>query len=389
MNGTEKNESTDLESTLRLNEGDDSDSPNFVLIRSVALSGIFIILLIAALDAASEILIPFVIAYALSLLLSPVIGKMTRYRIPAPLSAALVMVAFIGLTFTALYHLYGPAEKWIERSPKIVSQLQAKINPILGTLTGAQQAASTVDDLMAGRTTDQSIKVEPVKVVVEGSDGQVQKLVDNISSTLGSIGIVVVLLYFLLAAGDKFLSKLVAAIPKFEDKKQAVSIIRDIQRDTSRYLIMRTLINIGLGCAVAFALYLLGMPNPLLWGAMAALLNFAPYVGPAISLGIISIAAVISMDSIAEALMVPAVVLIINIIEGEFISHHVIGKRLSLSPIVVFISIVFWGWLWGVPGALMAIPIIAAINVVFQHIDALRPFSNFISEANNTEANAK
>jgi predicted PurR-regulated permease PerM len=125
------------------------------------------------------------------------------------------------------------------------------------------------------------------------------------------------------------------------------------------------------------------MPNPILWGAMAAVLNFAPYVGPAISLGIITLAAIISMDTLTEAFFVPGVVLIINIIEGEFISHQVIGKRLALSPVVVFISIVFWGWLWGIAGALMAIPIIAAINVVCQKIDAFKPFSNFISESND------
>lgn len=359
-----------------------TDLPDRGWMRSFAIGGIFFILCVAALSAAADILIPMVIAYTLNLLLSPLISKMSKYRIPPPLSAAFVMIAFIGLTFTALYYLSGPVEQWVERSPKIVSELKAKIDPMLGSISGAQQAASSVDDIMAGRPTiNNAAEQTPLKVVVEGSTGKVERLLDNISSTLGSIGIVVVLLYFLLAAGDKFLSKLVATIPKFEDKKQAVSIIREIQRDTSHYLIVRTLINAGLGCCVAFALHFLGMPNPLLWGAIAALLNFAPYVGPAISLTIISIAAVISFDNVGDALVVPGVVLILNIIEGEFISHQIIGKRLSLSPVIVFVSIVFWGWLWGVPGALMAIPIIAAFNVVCQKVDSLKPLSTFISES--------
>ncbi len=379
----ENNEVSEPQPRLIAEKIPDENWPASILVRSISLSGIFLIMLVVSLHAAAEILIPIVIAYSLNLLLSPIISKMSEYRVPAPLSAGVVMVLFIGLAITALYNLSGPAEQWVERSPQIISEVKAKLKPIMSPISGAQEAASSVNDLMTGRDEKKTQQAQTVEVVLPGSQSRLEQLLERLSSTLGSIGIVVVLLYFLLAAGDKFLNKLVIAIDKLQDKKRAVSIIREIQRDTSRYLITRTLINIGLGCAVALALYLLGMPNPILWGAMAAVLNFAPYVGPAISLGIITLAAIISMDTLAEAFLVPSVVLIINIIEGEFISHQVIGKRLALSPVVVFISIVFWGWLWGIAGALMAIPIIAAINVVCQKIDAFKPFSNFISESND------
>lgn len=144
--------------------------------------------------------------------------------------------------------------------------------------------------------------------------------------------------------------------------------MRDIQHDTSAYLLTRTLINILLGAAFALILYLLGMPNPLLWGVMVGFLNYAPYVGPLVSLVILTPVAILSYDSLWFAMLVPVSVFQINIIEGQLLTPMIIGRRLSLSPVVVFTAVVFWGWLWGIVGALIAIPITAAINVVCQHI---------------------
>lgn len=348
-------------------------------IRSVSITGIFLILLVGALDAASDILIPITIAYCLNLLLSPLIQRLEKLRIPPPLGAAFVVAGFICVSVLALLELSEPAEEWVDRAPKIVKELKSKIQPMLGSLEGAQRAADGVDTLISspkeiGQVTNVSVTIEP-------EESRLERMLSGTSSVLGSIGISIVMLYFLLASGDSFLNKLVATIPKFQDKRRAVEIIRDVQRDTSRYLAIRTAINLGLGLAVTALMFALDMPNPILWGAMAAVLNFAPYVGPAISLGIITIAAIISMDTLAEAMVVPAFVLLLNILEGEFISHQLIGKRLALSPVVVFISIVFWGWLWGIAGALMAIPIIAAFNVICQKIDSLNPISDFISDA--------
>lgn len=355
--------------------------PPSVFVRSITLSGIFLIMLVFSLHAASEILIPLTIAYCLNLLLSPLITKLSAFKIPPPISAAVVMIAFLVFAVSSLYSLSGPAQEWVDRAPEVIKVVKKKITPMLGSLAGAQRAADNVDKLVDVEKPVKSADVQKVEVTVKPNESLLERMLSNTSSVLGSVGITLVLLYFLLASGDSFLNKLVTIIPKFEDKRRAVEIIRDIQRDTSRYLTTRTLINLGLGTAVSMATYLMGMPNPLLWGALAAVLNFAPYVGPAISISIITIAAIISMETISEALLVPAVILVINIIEGEFISHQLIGKRLALSPVIVFVSIVFWGWLWGIAGALIAIPIIAAFNVVCQHVESLNPVSEFISDA--------
>ena len=354
--------------------------PPSMLIRSITLTGIFIIMLVFSLHAAAEILIPMAIAYCLNLLLSPLIQKLSSFRIPPPISAAVVMIGFIIIAIFSLYSLSEPAENWLDRSPKIFKELKQKLKPVLGPLAGAQRAADNVGSLVEVENEKKANQTQKIQVTVAPQQSRIERMLSNTSSMLGSIGITLVLLYFLLASGDTFLNKLITIIPKFEDKRRAVEIIRDIQRDTSRYLTMRTLINLGLGAVVTLATYVLGMPNPILWGALAAVLNFAPYVGPAISLTIITVAAIISMNTLSEAFLVPAVVLLINIIEGEFISHQLIGKRLALSPVIVFISIVFWGWLWGIAGALIAIPIIAALNVVCQHVESLNPISDFISD---------
>ena len=348
-----------------------------LLVRSITLSGIFIIMFIGALAYASAILIPITIAYILNLLLSPLVSRMLKWRIPAPISAGIVILIFLSITFFTAYSVIEPAEEWLTRAPKIMSEMKTRLNPVISPLTEVKDVADQVEKILG--VEEQVPDLTKINVSVNSNGSRLANVMSSTSGFLAGLGIVLVLLYFLLASGDSFLNKLVAATPRFRDKKRAVAIIRDIQKDISHYLLTRTLINICLGVCITIALHFLGMPNPLLWGTLAAMLNFAPYIGPAVSLLTISTAAILSFDSISEAMLIPIVVLGMNIIEGELVSHQIIGKRLSLSPVVVFTGIVFWGWLWGIAGALMAIPIIAAINVVCQKIDSLKPISDFIS----------
>ena len=354
---------------------------NTVFIRSVSLTGIFLILLLFAIKYAAPILIPITLAYILSLLLAPIVRRMRKARVPDPVGAALVLIGFLMITAIGIYGLSAPAEEWSGRVPELMEKLDNRLRPLSEPLRQARDAAEQVSKITDAEP-DQSLT--SVTVSVE-NDSWLTELLSGTPRMLANVGIVIVLMYFLLAGGDSFLNKLVRVIPKLEDKKRAVTIMRDIQSDISHYLLTCTIINIVLGTVAATVLYFLDMPNPVLWGALVGLLNFAPYIGPACSLVIITLASLLSFDSIGQAMIPPLTVFSLNILEGQLITPQIIGRRLALSPVVVFTGIVVWGWLWGIAGALMAIPIIAAINVVCQKIEPLSPVADFIgaSERSN------
>jgi predicted PurR-regulated permease PerM len=168
-------------------------------------------------------------------------------------------------------------------------------------------------------------------------------------------------------------------LPRFEDKKRAVEISREMEADISTYLITFTLLSIGEGTAVGLAMYFIGMPNPLLWGVMAAALNFIPYVGSLVGIVVLTLVALLSFEDAGRILMVPGAYLIIDITEGYFVTPYVLSKRLTLNPVVLFLWVVFWGWLWGVAGALMAVPLLASLKIVCDHNKALEPIGEVIS----------
>jgi predicted PurR-regulated permease PerM len=200
------------------------------------------------------------------------------------------------------------------------------------------------------------------------------------TALLSSIGVILFLTYFLLASGDLFLQKLVGVLPQLKDKKTAVRIVRDTQTQISRYLVTTTMINTGVGIATGIALGLVGMPNPVLWGVVAALLNFVPYIGGLVNTIILTLAAFLTFDDVSQALLVPVIFTAVNILEGNLITPMVLGRRMRLNTVAVFIGLIFWWYLWGIPGAILAVPMMATIKIACDHIAALAPVGEFLAE---------
>jgi predicted PurR-regulated permease PerM len=187
-----------------------------------------------------------------------------------------------------------------------------------------------------------------------------------------------VLLYFLLAGGDLFLQKLIKVLPQLRDKKKAVSIARETEASISTYLVTVTLMNIGLGLTVAGVMYLLGMPNPLLWGAMAALAEFVPYLGATALVVVLTLAGLVTFDQVGQALLVPGAYLAVNVLQSQFIYPTILGQRLTLNPVAILVGLVFWWWIWGIPGAFLAVPLLATFKIFCDHIEALAPIGEFL-----------
>jgi predicted PurR-regulated permease PerM len=207
-------------------------------------------------------------------------------------------------------------------------------------------------------------------------------LLDSVwNQTKGILILVVevfVLLYFFLAAGDILTLKLVQVLPRLQDKKKAVEILRETEHGISQYLVSITLVNLFEGTAIGLGLFLLGMPNPLLWGVLAFFANYIPYVGALIAGTVVTIVALVSFDSASRALMAPAIYFGVNFADN-FIAPYVMGRRLVLNPLIVFLAVMFWGWIWGIVGVILAVPITMVLKIIGDHNSLLAPYTQLLT----------
>jgi predicted PurR-regulated permease PerM len=363
-------------------EEQSSDRPNLaqlintfkgsVSMMQVAVVGIFVIALFFALDVGAGVIIPIVVAHLLDRLLSPVVRWMESVGLPAPAGAALVLLAFAGGVGGGAYYLSGPAMEWIETAPRHLQVAEYKLRGMTGALEKMQEAAEKAADAASVKeeSSQQTVKVEQ-QTMGERLREQTLVFVSGLLITL-------FLLYFLLASGDMLLRKVVHLLPRFSHRRNAVRIVRRTENKLTHYLSTLVLINVGLGVAIAGGMYLVGMPNPLLWGALGGVLNFVPYLGPVVNIIIVSVVALVSFESVSYALLAPLVYLLINGIEGSLVTPAFVGYRLQLNPVVIFIALTFWGWLWGVIGALLAVPLLATFKIVCDSISLLRPISRLL-----------
>ena len=342
-------------------------------IRHVALVMLTVLALLYTLRFAQAFFLPIVLAILLNFLLSPMVRLLRNsLRVPEPLGAAILLVLLLGVLGFGLYQLTPAATAWLARAPESVATLQRRIQPLRKPVEQVTKAAEQVE-----QATDMDKKTPTVEI----KGPSLTQQVFGGTTAMFSYGIVVVFLtYFLLASGELFLQKLVAVLPNLKDKKTAVRIVRETETQVSTYLVVTTMINIGVGIVTGVALALVGMPNPVLWGVIAGVLNFVPYVGGLVNTIILALAAFLTFEEPGQALLVPIVFTVINILEGNLITPWILGRRMRLNTVAVFIGLVFWWYVWGVPGAIMAVPIMATIKIACDHIDALRPVGEFLAE---------
>jgi predicted PurR-regulated permease PerM len=343
-----------------------------VNVRSFTLTGIFLLLALYGLKIGSDFFVPVILAFLLSFLFAPVVRILHRVYIPLSLGAALVLLGLIGVLIFGIYQLSAPASGWMAKLPKAAAESEYKLNNLKQTFREFSKASREVERITKFDTAGTAQQVE----VKKSSVGEI--LLGQTQGFLLGGGVMFVLLFFLLASGDMFLRKLVTVLPRFENKKLAVEISRQIEYDISRYLLAITFINAGFGTAVGISMYFLGMPNPLLWGVMAGLLHFIPFLGAIVGISVVTLVAFVTMDQLTPILLVPSAYLGLNLLEEYLFFPFLIGRRLLLNPVVIFIWLIFWGWLWGIPGALMAVPLLAIFKIVCDHIEPLGAVAEFL-----------
>jgi predicted PurR-regulated permease PerM len=341
-------------------------------IRSPVLTGLVVLAVFYALFFARAFLLPITIAVLLDLLLSPLVRGLKRARLPPPLGAALVILGLLGGLALAGYGLAEPARSWLAKGPSSLLEAQRKLRPLQAPLEWITRTAEQVEQAATVRG-----DAERPEVVLKGPSFTSGMFATTRSLFAGALE-VIILLYFLLAAGDLFLDKLVRGLPQLGDKRKAIAIARQTEAAISSYLFTAALVNLGVGLAVAAAMGLLGMPNALLWGGLAALAEFVPYLGAFAMVITLSLAALVTFDDLSHALLVPAAYLAINVLQANVLAPKVFGHRLALNPVAILVGLAFWWWIWGLPGALIAVPVMATLKICSDHIERLRPVGEFL-----------
>jgi predicted PurR-regulated permease PerM len=342
-------------------------------VRHVALLILTLLALLYTLRFAQAFFLPIVLAILLNLLLSPIVRLLRNsIRIPEPLGAGIVIVVLLGVLGFGVYRLTPAASAWLARAPESLATLQRRVQPLRRPVERITKAAEQVE-----QATDMDKKTPQVEIK---GPGLTQQVFGGTTAMLSAAIVVVFLTYFLLASGELFLQKLVAVLPQLKDKKTAVRIVRETEAHVSTYLLVTTVINTGVGVVTGVALWLLGMPNPVLWGVIAGVLNFVPYVGGLVNTVILTLAAFLTFEDAGRALLIPIVFTLINILEGNLITPWIVGRRMRLNTVAVFTGLVFWWYVWGVPGAILAVPIMATIKITCDNIESLRPIGEFLAE---------
>lgn len=348
-------------------------SPKVRLTRPVAAAIVIIGIVsgVGALYFAKAFFLPIVIAFLLTLTLGPVVRYLSRRKIPAGATAALIVSAITVAALLAFYSLSGPVMEWVSQAPSMGQEIERKLQAFRAPVEAITQASDQVEEITGGTDGAQEVVVK--------EPGFMTTAASTVSNGLVTFFITIVLLLFFLATSEMFYEKLVRILPSLSDKKRALRIVFDVERVISRYLLTITAINAALGVAIGLCMWAIGMPNPILWGFAGAVLNFFPYVGAVLGVVMTAAVALVSFDEFGYAVLAPAAYLLCTIIEGQFVTPTVLGRRLEINVVAIFISVAFWGWLWGIPGVLIAVPVLICVKVFCDHFEELSAYSEFLS----------
>jgi len=363
----DEREAEKVASRARLRIGELSQRPFDV--RSIALTGLFVLAVFYTIYFMRSILLPIVLALLLSYLLRPIVRGLAQLKIPLPVGAAFILIGLLALVGYGISALATPAVGWLQKAPEGLTELQHKLLPVKKSVAQVSQATAEIEKLATTNAETKTVEVKRHPIT--------EMFFMRTPEFIASAVLLSILLYFLLVYDQVFIAKLVKLLPTLSDKKTAVGIAHDIESQVSRYLFTITVINACLGLAVGTAVGLLGLRNPVMWGVMVALLNFVPYLGALTGIICMTIGAALSFDSLGYALIFPAVYLAFGTLEGSFITPW--GRSLTLNPVIILLSLTFWGWMWGIVGIILAVPILAAFKIFCAHIKPMEPLAEFLS----------
>ena len=331
-------------------------------VETALLTGIFLIVLTAALHLGAGLLLPVALACLFALLLDSPVRALRKWGIPSAAGAAVVVFGALGAIVASGVKLAGPTIAWVDEAPETLRQVQTKVRRILRPL---QRAADRVEEATEPAGT------QPPAVQIK-SPGLMERISTQTAEIAATVITVVFLTYFLLAMLPVFRVKVAKLIGTRDGARNVEELLTEIQVQMSRYLLLNTLTSLGVGLTTWGFLALAGMPNALLLGGVAFLLNFIPYAGAVVTTAVVGLAAFAAFEETGRVLIAMGGCVAINLLEGNLVTPYLLGKSLPLNPVAIFVSLLYWGWVWGPVGTLLAVPITAMLQVIFSRVERLK-----------------
>jgi predicted PurR-regulated permease PerM len=338
--------------------------------KTIFLAGLFALAVLVACYVAQPIVVPVVMAFFLKMLLQPMVRLLARCKVPRSVASLLAMLMLAAVLIGLAVALSVPAASWGKAIGEGFPRLEQKLQPLQGPIRDLQEFLTKAQQAAGGGKEATPVAVESIGVfglVFSGTRAALEGLLTT-----------AVVLFFLMLSGDTFLRRGVEIMPDFEHKRRAVEISQQVEQDISIYLITIIGMNLLVGGAVGIVMWLCGMPDPVLWAAMAFTLNFVPILGPFVGLGLFVLAGFMQFDDAGKAILPAALYFAIHVIEGELVTPSILARRFTLNPVAVILSVIFWYWMWGVPGAILAVPMLAITKILCDRIKPLMAVGHFL-----------
>jgi len=333
---------------------------------------------VTALALGREFFIPIALAMCFQALLSPLVRGLGRLRIPAPAGAAIVVLGALAVLVVGGWALSGPASEWVDKAPSNIATARRKLREIgrpLDRLTAAAEGTAP-EARNAPPPPPPPAQPAPAPAV----QSLFAQLLGRATTVVAGLLEVIVLVYLMLAAGNMLFRKLVTLFPGPDELRTATDILNRTESIVANYLTITALINVGQGIAVGLAMWAIGMPDPFIWGIVTFVLEFIPYLGGVIIVGLLLIDGFSVFPGLGQVLLAPAIYLVISTLQNNVVSPYAYGNRLKLSPLAVMIFVLFWWFIWGIPGVFLAIPIAATLKVLGDQLPNLKPLGELLGE---------
>jgi predicted PurR-regulated permease PerM len=360
---------TETETFKADGDDDDDDMPLPTDPKTVFLGGLFILACLAVLYVAAEIVLPLLLAIILKLLLQPLVRLLEGIRIPRAIGALVAVLLVLAVFGGTISILAGPAAAWAAKLPEAIPKLRDSLGFLKQPIDTVQGMMHQIDSF-AGGPASQGAGVKPSNLM--------GAVFSSTATATSGLFTTLLILFYLLVSGETFLRRMVEILPHFDDKRQAVELSTHIERDVSAYLMTVTCINLLVGVATGCVMWLCGVANPLLWGALAFVLNFVPILGPMVGIVVFLMASVLSLGVTWWALLPVGLYFGIHIVEGEIATPMLLARRFTINPVAVMLALLFWFWMWGVTGAILAVPLLAVAKIICDDLRPLRAVGHLL-----------
>ena len=341
--------------------------PNPPLVAAASLAILVGLAMCVALWAAKDYLLPIAVALVLSVLLAPLCRLIERFWIPRPPAAFLALATAGVIVWLAFSAIAQPASRWMDDAPQLIKRASRHLQELQAPLKPLTDISNQVEDLNIGQPA-----TPPSRTVVMQEPGLAQFVMASAQTAVAQTGLVFILSLFLLNTREDFRIKFLAFQPTLPRRVRAARVFRDVSRRVTGYIVTFATINFFVGLATGLACWRLGLPEPLMWGGLAMLCNFIPFLGPVIMMGLIGLASLATFDTLLQASFPLLAFIAISFVEANLVTPTIVGRRMTLNPLAIILVVSFWIWLWGPVGGIIALPLLIMFKVICDHTPPLQ-----------------